>query len=149
MRGQTWPSRTVARIPQEGRELSALCCPVGSLVPSARPAETLDIVTLLERVRMGSREAVDELFEEFREELLSLIRRRLGRGLRAYLEADDVLQITLLRAFEHVTEFRGTSRQSLHAWLARIARNAIRDQVDYLRRQRRDMCRTLPLDDVV
>lgn len=111
--------------------------------------EKRDVSALLERVREGSSEALDDLFEGLREDLLSLIRRWLGRSLQAHVESEDILQITFMRAFEHVTEFRGTSRRSLRAWLARIARNAIRDQVDYLKRERRDMCRTLPLDGLV
>ncbi len=149
MRGETW-DRAVSRTPQEGgNEFSASTRSLGLPLPPAQSPETPDVAALLAWARVGSREALDELFEGFRDDLLSLIRGRLGRAFRAHLDADDVLQVTLLRAFEHITEFRGTSRRSLRAWLARIARNAIRDQVDYLKRERRDMDRTVPLDDVV
>lgn len=59
-------------------------------------------------------------------------------GVYAYLrrrgfsaeEADDLTQETLIRAYTHLSGFRGTS---LGAWLYRIAANV---SVDYLRKQR-------------
>ena len=47
---------------------------------------------------------------------------RLARGiLRSDAEAEDVVQETYLRAFTHLTDFRGES--SLSTWLSRIAMN--------------------------
>jgi RNA polymerase sigma-70 factor (ECF subfamily) len=109
--------------------------------------EPQDSAVLLRRAREGSREALDTLLGECGERLLAFIRLRLGPGLRAQLESGDVLQMTLLQAFQHIDQFEGASRRSLAAWLASIAQNAIRDQASFAHRQRRDAARTVPLDD--
>ncbi len=54
-------------------------------------------------------------------------------------EADDLTQETLLRAYSHLTAFRG---YSLSAWLHRIAANVA---IDHVRRRRLE---TVSLDDV-
>jgi len=102
---------------------------------------------LLGLAREGSQEALETLFTECGEKLLALIRLRLGPDLRAHIESRDILQETLLHAFQHIDEFRGTSRKTLAAWLAAIASNQIRNEAGYLHRKRRDVARTVPLDD--
>lgn len=114
-------------------------------IPAAM--ENQDSSVLLRRAREGSREALDSLLGDCGERLLAFIRLRLGPGLRSQLESGDILQVTLMRAFQHIDQFEGESRRSLVGWLAGIAQNAIRDQVDYFHRQRRDAARTVPLGD--
>ena len=101
---------------------------------------------LLRRAREGSRDALDTLLGDCGERLLAFIRLRLGPDLRSHLESGDVLQVTLMRAFQHIDQFEGDSRRNLAAWLASIAQNAIRDEADYIHRQCRDANRTVPLD---
>lgn len=101
---------------------------------------------LLHRAKGGCNEALNALLEHCAGKLLALIRLRLGRGLRAHLESQDILQASLLKAFEHITQFERGDTRSLMAWLARIAENEIRDQADYHGRQRRDAARAVPLE---
>ena len=108
---------------------------------------TKDSVELLSRARDGSREAMDRLFERHAGKLLALIRLRMGPSLRARLESRDVLQATLLKAFQGLDRFEGTGSSTLAAWLARIATNEIRDQAEFHGRARRDAARDVPLDD--
>lgn len=103
---------------------------------------------LLDRAREGSREAIDLLFGRFAGKLLALIRLRMDRRLRARIESRDILQLTLLKAFERIAEFRSAETASLVGWLARIAENEIRDQAAFHRRQRRDAGCDLPLDEL-
>jgi RNA polymerase sigma-70 factor (ECF subfamily) len=98
---------------------------------------------LLLRAREGSREALGLLLGGCGERLLALIRLRLGPSLRDRVESRDVLQSTLLKALVHIEDFRGERRESLMAWLARIAHNEIRDVAAFHSRQRRDADRTL------
>jgi len=111
-------------------------------VSATESSESRDLV---EQARKGSPGALDELLEESRGRLLSFIRRRLGPSLRPHLEAGDILQVTYMRAFQRLGQFEGTGRECLFGWLAKIALNAIRDEVDYLRRQRRCVHRTVAL----
>jgi DNA-directed RNA polymerase specialized sigma24 family protein len=106
-----------------------------------------DSSVLIRRAREGSRAALDTLLGECGERLLAFIRLRLGPGLRSQLESGDILQVTLMRAFQHIDQFEGESRRSLAAWLAAIAGNAIREQVDYFHRKRRDQDKTVPLTE--
>ena len=106
-----------------------------------------DVTTrLLLRAREGSPEALDALYGRCAPRLLALIRLKLGPTLRARLESRDILQSTLLRSFRAIPELEAGDRDSLMAWLARIAESEIRDRADYHRRQRRDAGREVPLD---
>jgi len=82
---------------------------------------------VLERIRAGQVEAVQELFEEHRT--------RIYRVCILYTDnaedAKDVLQETFLRAFKSIHRFRGDS--SFTTWLTRIAINICLN----LRRDRR------------
>ena len=102
---------------------------------------------LLLAARAGSADALDQLYRRFAGRLLAVIRLRMGRDLRARVESRDILQSTLLKSFEHLDQFSGGNSASLMAWLARIAENEIRDQVDFQHRQRRDVAASIPLDD--
>ncbi len=99
------------------------------------------------RARDGSREDLDALCGRYAQRLLALIRLRMGPGLRSRCESRDVLQNTLLKACRSIEGFEGESSGTFMAWLARIARNEIRDQAAYQQAGRRDVRRDLPLDD--
>lgn len=101
---------------------------------------------LLRQAREGEPDALDALYQRVAGKLLALIRLRLGRSLRSQLESRDILQVTLLKSFEHLQQFERDDGPSLMAWLARIAENEIRDRVDYQNRQRRDARLELPLE---
>jgi RNA polymerase sigma-70 factor (ECF subfamily) len=100
---------------------------------------------LLRRAREGSREALGLLLGGCGERLLALIRLRLGPSLRQRVESRDVLQATFLKALLHIDGFRGDRRESLMAWLARIAQNEVRDLAAFHGRQRRQADQTVAL----
>jgi len=101
--------------------------------------------TLLDAARTGSEEAKEALLQRYAGRLLSLIRLRMGPSLRAHLESQDLLQATLLKSYTRLREFRGEDPAALMAWLAAIARHEVADQVDFQRRQRRDLARETAL----
>ena len=80
---------------------------------------------LVERARSGDRAAFDELARELSPSLLAGIRRRIGPALREKLEPEDVLQETLLRGLQSITEFRWQGERSFERWLAGIATHFI------------------------
>jgi RNA polymerase sigma-70 factor (ECF subfamily) len=104
-------------------------------------------IDLLRRAKAGSPEALDLLYQRCAGRLLSYIRLKMGRELRARLESRDILQTTLLKSFTHLDELDASETGSLMAWLARIAENEIRDRADYQQRQRRDAAREVPMPD--
>jgi RNA polymerase sigma-70 factor (ECF subfamily) len=102
---------------------------------------------LLRRAKQGSDAALNLLYEQCAARLLTYIRLRLGGELRAKLESRDILQATLLKSLTHLHDLKGDERESLMAWLARIAEHEIRDRADYHQRQRRDAAREVAVDD--
>lgn len=105
-----------------------------------------ETVQLLADARQGSAPAVERLFERLAPRLLTLIRLEMGPSLRRRLESRDILQGSLLKAFQHLDQLRGDDGATMMGWLAGIARNEIRDQAEYHHRQRRDAGRELSLD---
>ena len=78
-------------------------------------------LALLERARSGDADAFGALAEEHRASLLRLCYKMTG----SREEAEDLVQETLLRAYQHIAEFQ--LRSSLSTWLHRIATNACLD----------------------
>jgi RNA polymerase sigma-70 factor (ECF subfamily) len=107
--------------------------------------ESNETARLFDRARAGSDDALDRLYRRCAGKLLPLIRLRLGPALRAELESRDILQAVLLKSFQDLDRVHRPA--SLMAWLSTIAQNEIRDRVDYVRRQGRDLARRAPLDD--
>ncbi len=104
-----------------------------------------DTGQLFARARGGSSEALNAFYERSARKLLALIRLRLGRSLRTEVESRDILQSVLLKSFERLSQLEEPG--AVMAWLARMAENEIRDRVDYISRQRRDVARTVPIED--
>ncbi len=102
---------------------------------------------LLQQARQGSREALNAVFERYGDRLHALIRLRLGPRLRCRLESRDILQATLLKAFQGWHRFAGSGSRSLMAWLGAIARDEICDQADFHGRQKRDAGKDTSLDE--
>jgi RNA polymerase sigma-70 factor (ECF subfamily) len=103
--------------------------------------------SLLREAREGSDRALDDLFRQVGPRLLTLIRMRLGPLLRQRIDSQDVLQATLLKAFSRLDQFEGSGSNTLMGWLAMIARNEVRDQVAYHKRDRRDVGLDVPLEE--
>lgn len=80
-------------------------------------------------------------FERLVAENVDGLRRYVAAILRDPVEAEDVLQEALLRAWRYLPAWRGDA--PIEAWLMRICRNAALDEVR--RRSRRPS--TVPLDD--
>ena len=106
--------------------MSFAVCPTSaptSLPELGRPSGTL------------ARGEAEALLSDYRAGIYSFLRRK---GFNAE-EADDLTQETLIRAYLHLSGFRGLS---MGAWLYRIAANV---SIDYLRKQR---LATVPLENV-
>ena len=101
---------------------------------------------LFRQARGGSPEALDALFARYGERLHGLIRLRLGPQLRRRMDSRDILQATLLKAFQGIERFEGSGSRSLMAWLGTIAHAEICDQADYYKRQKRSLERETTLD---
>lgn len=101
-----------------------------SLLPSSPDsARSLESTTrLLLRIRAGDQHAKNLLAARYLKALRQLAHGRLPAGARGMLDTDDLVQVTLIRALEHVETFEPQGPGSFLAYLRRSLLNQIRDQ---------------------
>jgi RNA polymerase sigma-70 factor (ECF subfamily) len=84
--------------------------------------------------------------EDYRDYLLLLVRLQLGSGLRAKLDASDIVQQAILHAHERRSQFRGATEGEWLAWLRAILVNALAGASRRLHAQARDPGRERSLE---
>ncbi len=84
---------------------------------------TLTDEQLVARAREGDTEAMDELFQRYRQPVFRIV----YRSVRNVDEAEDIVQDVFLKAFERLHLFKEQSQFS--TWLIRIAMNLCTDRV--------------------
>ncbi len=92
---------------------------------------------LINRVKSGDRDALEELFALYRDRIHGLVRHKLGHGLRANLESSDVVQSVCLEAMKAIEGLEYKNEDGFLHWLARITENTIRDKHRYFGAQKR------------
>ncbi len=106
-----------------------------NLPPEVGTTEELELVT---RARTGDASAFNDLVRRYERKIY-----RLAKNITQNDEdAEDVLQDTFLKAYEHLSGFQGNSK--FYTWLVRIAVN---EALMKLRKRKTD--RTVPLDEPV
>jgi RNA polymerase sigma-70 factor (ECF subfamily) len=84
---------------------------------------------LLDRVRGGDAAARERLVARFLPPLRRWAAGRLPGYARATMDTDDLVQVSLLRALEHVEGFEVRREGAFLAYLRRILLNAVRDEI--------------------
>lgn len=95
-------------------------------------------IDLVRRAQGGDDGALDALIERYYERVRRIVRLRLGRGLRRYLDSEDILQGTFIGAVRAFDRFEMRDESSLLHWLGKIAEHQIKDAADYHYAQKRD-----------
>ena len=107
-------------------------------MPSATQPGVFDELALVTRARTGDAVAFSELVRRYERKIF-----RLAKHITQNDEdAEDVLQETFLKAYEHLDEFQGNSK--FYTWIVRIAVN---ESLMKLRKRRTD--RTVSLDEPI
>jgi RNA polymerase sigma factor (sigma-70 family) len=106
------------------------------------------IVEFILKARAGDREARERLWQDFWQVLRRFCHQEKPLRLRPKVGDSDIFQTVLLRANVAFDDFQGKSRQELEDWLLSIARNVIRDLCRHYLRQKRDVSREVPLDNL-
>src|SRR5687768_15272924 len=109
-----------------------------------RPGELDSTLNLLERARLGDRQAIEQLFARHLKPLQRWAGGRLPKWARDLTDTDDLVQDTLLRTFRRIGEFEPRGVGALQAYLRQAVLNRIREE---LRRKGRRPDAT-DLDDV-
>src|SRR5579863_1235962 len=105
-------------------------------MPATTTAEVFDESGLLAKARQGDLAAFNELVGRYSRKIY-----RLAKHITQNDEdAEDVLQETFLKAFEHLSDFQGQSK--FYTWIVRIGVN---ESLMKLRKRKSD--RTVPLDE--
>jgi RNA polymerase sigma-70 factor (ECF subfamily) len=105
-------------------------------------------VFLLARVKAGEPGAHEELVRRFLPALMRWAHGRLPQGARDLLETQDLVQVTFVRALDHIEGFEPRWQGAFFAYLRRILMNQIRDEIRRVRRRpdREEISETLATD---
>jgi RNA polymerase sigma-70 factor (ECF subfamily) len=76
--------------------------------------------------------------ERYRDYLRLLARLQLPSNVQGKIDASDIVQLTLLRAFEKLGQLRGRSEAEVAGWLRQILATTLANAVRDLGRQKRD-----------
>jgi serine/threonine-protein kinase len=86
-------------------------------------------VALLERVRLGDREALDLLLRRYVPALRRWARGRLPRWARDLADTEDLVQETVIRTLRNLKTFEYRHEGALQAYLRQAVMNRIRDEI--------------------
>ena len=110
---------------------------------------SLDIGSMLDSARGGSREAVGELLTLYRNYLVVLATTQVERRLQPRLTPSDVVQETMLKAHLHFAQFHGETEKELLAWLRQILISSLAHLVDKnVLAAKRDMRREVAIEEL-
>jgi RNA polymerase sigma-70 factor, ECF subfamily len=84
--------------------------------------------------------------ERFRDYLRLLTRVQLGAGVNQWLDPSDLVQQTLLEAYQKRDQFRGRTDAERGAWLRAILARNMADAIRAQGRQKRDVSRVRSLE---
>ncbi len=93
------------------------------------PADLESTAVLLERIRAGDSPARERLVARFLPTLRRWASGRLPGHARSLADTDDLVQVSLLRALDHVDDFESHREGAFLAYLRRILINSIRDEI--------------------
>jgi RNA polymerase sigma-70 factor (ECF subfamily) len=94
-------------------------------------------------------ETVGQALDRFRDYLRLLARLQLDSRLQAKIGPSDIVQQTLLEAYEKRAQFQGTTPAELAAWLREMLAHNLADALRAFTRQKRDVARERSLEDAL
>lgn len=105
--------------------------------------QTQRLVTL---AKEGDQASLNKLCEVYNERVLRIIRMRMGPELRSKLQSMDLVQDAFISAIRSMDNFTYENEGDFLRWVSRIAENRIRDNLENLHAQKRDIRREIPLN---
>jgi RNA polymerase sigma-70 factor (ECF subfamily) len=106
--------------------------------------QTQRLVTL---AKNGDQAALDRLCKAYNERVLRIIRMRMGPELRTKLESMDLVQDAFISALRSLENFTYKNEGDFLRWVSKIAENRLRDNLDKLHADKRDIRQEIPLNN--
>ena len=106
--------------------------------------KTQHLVTL---AKDGDESALNQLWKVYGARVHWIMRLRMGRELRSKLDSMDLAQDALVSALEGLGNFTYKNEGDFLRWLSKIAENRLRDNLDKLHTDKRDIRKEVRLDD--
>jgi len=101
---------------------------------------------LIDQARSGDDQAMDLLLVQLRNYLLFVVNAELNDKLQSKFGGSDVVQQSMLEAYQSIGQFRGASKVELMGWMKKIAIANLRDESRrYGGTKRRDPSREVSL----
>ncbi|MHC4508943.1 MAG: RNA polymerase sigma factor, partial [Planctomycetota bacterium] len=94
----------------------------------------------------GNDSALNQLCNVYGERVHWIVRLRMGRELRSKLESMDLVQDVLVSALRDLGDFTYKDEGDFLRWLSKVAENRLRDNVDKLHADKRDIRKEVRLD---
>ena len=106
--------------------------------------KTQELVIL---AKEGNEPALNQLCNVYGERVRRIIRLRMGREIRPRLDSVDLVQDALLLALSGLGNFTYKNEGDFLRWLSRITQNALRDNLDKLYTDKRDIRKEVRLEN--
>jgi len=106
--------------------------------------QTQRLVTL---AKDGDQSALNKLFEVYNERILRIVRMRMGQELRSKQESMDIVQDAFISALRSLDNFTYQNEGDFLRWVSKIVENRIRDNIEKLHANKRDVRKEIPLSN--
>ncbi len=106
--------------------------------------KTQELVIL---AKEGNDSALEQLCRVYGERVRRIIRLRMGGELRSKLDSMDLVQDALLSALGGLGDFTYKNEGDFLRWLSKITQNALRDNLDKLYTDKRDIRKEVRLEN--
>lgn len=104
----------------------------------SEPDAPIDLsLELVQRIQAGDTEAWERLYLRYHDALLFAIRSRLGSGLRAWLQSEDILHSVVKDALRDLERFEPRGPGSLQHYLHACVLNKIRSKAAHFGAEKR------------
>ncbi len=101
---------------------------------------------LVALAKNGDQAAINQLCKAYNERVLRIIRMRLGPELRTKLQSMDLVQDAFISALRSMENFVYKSEGDFLRWISKIAENRLKDNLEKLHANKRDIRKEVPLN---
>jgi len=95
----------------------------------------------------GDESALNQLCKVYGARVLWIVRLRMGQELRSQMDSVDLVQDAFVSALKDLPNFTYKSEGDFLRWLSRITENRLRDNLDKLHANKRDIRKEVRLDN--